>query len=35
VQTVGRKVFAYVRKKGGDELVGELSGSIPGLAQYV
>ena len=35
VQTVGKKVFGYAREKGGDELVGEISGSIPGLAQFI
>ena len=35
VQTVGKKVFAYARDKGGDELVGEISAAIPGLSQFV
>jgi len=35
VQDVGRKVFAYAREKGGDELVGEISAAIPGLSQFV
>lgn len=35
VQGVGHKVFAYAREKGGDELVGEISASIPGLSQFI
>jgi hypothetical protein len=35
VQEVGKKVFAYAREKGGDELVGEISAAIPGLSQFV
>ena len=35
VQDIGRKVFAYARDKGGDELVGEISAAIPGLSQFI
>ena len=35
VQTIGQKVFGYAREKGGDELVGEISASIPGLSQFI
>ena len=35
VQEVGKKVFAYAREKGGDELVGEITASIPGLSQFI
>jgi hypothetical protein len=35
VQTIGKSVFAYAREKGGDELVGEISASIPGLSQFI
>ncbi len=35
VQTVGKAIFAYAREKGGDELVGEISGAIPGLSQFI
>jgi hypothetical protein len=35
VQTIGHKVFAYAREKGGDELVGEISAAIPGLSQFI
>ncbi len=35
VQTIGHKVFAYARDKGGDEIVGEISAGIPGLSQFI
>jgi hypothetical protein len=35
VQTVGKEVFAYARQKCGDEIVGEISGAIPGLSQFI
>jgi hypothetical protein len=35
VQTIGKQVFAYTREKCGDELVGEISGAIPGLSQFI
>ena len=35
IQTVGKQVFAYAREKAGDELVGEISASIPGLSQFI
>jgi hypothetical protein len=35
VQDIGKKVFAYAREKGGDELVGEISAAIPGLSQFI
>jgi hypothetical protein len=35
VQTVGREVVAYSREQAGDELVGEIVASIPGLSQFV
>jgi hypothetical protein len=35
IQTIGHKVFAYARDKGGDELVGEISAAIPGLSQFI
>ena len=35
IQTIGKKVFAYAREKGGDELVGEISEAIPGLSQFI
>ena len=35
MQTFGREVFAYVREKAGDELVGEIVSAIPGLGQFL
>ena len=35
MQTIGRQVLAYVREKAGDELVGQVSAAIPGLAQFL
>ena len=35
MQTIGRQVFAYVREKAGDELVGQVAVAIPGLAQFL
>ncbi len=35
IQTVGKEVFAYVRQVAGDETVGEISASIPGLSQFI
>ncbi len=35
MQTIGREVFAYVREKAGDELVGQVAAAIPGLAQFL
>jgi hypothetical protein len=35
MQTIGRQVFAYVREKAGDELVGQVAAAIPGLAQFL
>jgi len=35
MQTIGRQVFAYVRDKAGDELVGQVAAAIPGLAQFL
>ena len=35
IQGIGQKVFAYAREKGGDELMGEISSSIPGLSQFI
>jgi hypothetical protein len=32
---VGREVFAYAREVAGDETVGEITASIPGLAQFI
>lgn len=35
VQAVTREVVAYARKKVGEDVVGQVVGSIPGLAQIV
>jgi hypothetical protein len=35
MQTIGRQVFAYVREKAGDELVGQVAAAIPGLSQFL
>lgn len=35
VQTVGKEVLTYSREQAGDELVGEIVGSIPGLSQFI
>ena len=35
MQTIGQQVFAYVREKAGDELVGQVAAAIPGLAQFL
>jgi len=35
VQTVTKEVIAYAREKAGEDAVGEIVGSIPGLGQFV
>jgi hypothetical protein len=35
MQAVTREIIAYSREKAGDEAIGEIVGSIPGLAQFV
>jgi hypothetical protein len=35
MQIFGREVFAYMREKAGDELVGEIVSAIPGLGQFL
>jgi hypothetical protein len=35
IQTVGKEIFAYAREVAGDDVVGEISGSIPGLSQFI
>ena len=35
IQTAGREVFAYAREVAGDQTVGEISASIPGLSQFI
>ena len=35
MQTAGKEVFAYAREVAGDQTVGEISASIPGLSQFI
>ena len=35
IQTVGREVFAYAREVAGDQTIGEITASIPGLSQLI
>ncbi len=35
IQAAGKEVFAYAREKGGDDVVGEISGAVPGLSQFI
>jgi hypothetical protein len=35
MQAIGRQVFAFVREKAGDEVVGQVAAAIPGLAQFL
>jgi hypothetical protein len=35
IQTIGKEVFAYAREVAGDQVVGEISASIPGLSQFI
>lgn len=35
MQSLGREMFGYLREKAGDEAVGRLAASIPGLAQFM
>jgi hypothetical protein len=35
IQSVGKAVFAYARNAAGDEVIGEISAAIPGLAQFI
>ena len=35
IQTVGKEIFAYAREIAGDDVVGEISGAIPGLSQFI
>lgn len=34
MQTVGREVLAFARQKAGEDVVGEIVGSVPGLGQF-
>lgn len=35
IQTLGQEVFAYAKEHAGEEAVGKVIGSIPGLSQFV
>jgi hypothetical protein len=35
IQAVGKEVFDYAREHAGDDVIGEIAGAIPGLAQYI
>ncbi len=35
IQTGGREVFAYGREVAGDQTIGEITASIPGLSQFI
>jgi hypothetical protein len=35
MQTVGREVLGYAREKAGEDAVGQVAGSIPGLSQML
>ena len=35
MQSLGRELFAYGREKAGEDVMGPIVGSIPGLSQFV
>jgi hypothetical protein len=35
IQATGKEVFAYARAAAGDDVVGEISAAIPGIAQFI
>jgi hypothetical protein len=35
MQPLGRELFAYGREKAGEDTMGAIMGSIPGLGQFV
>jgi hypothetical protein len=35
IQAAGKEVFAYAREVAGDQTVGEIAASIPGLSQFI
>ena len=35
IQIAGKEVFSYAREVAGDQTVGELAASIPGLSQFI
>ena len=35
MQAVGKELFAYGREKAGEDAVGAIAGSVPGLSQFI
>lgn len=35
MQTLGHELFAYAREKAGEDVLGSIVGSVPGLSQFV
>jgi len=35
IQMAGREVFAYAREVAGDQTIGEITASVPGLSQFI
>ena len=35
MQAVGKELFAHARDKAGEDVVGAITGSVPGLSQFV
>ena len=35
MQSVGKELFSYAREKAGEDVVGAIAGSVPGLSQFV
>ena len=35
IQAAGQAVFGYAREAAGDDVMGEISGAIPGLSQFI
>ena len=35
IQAAGKEVFAYAREVAGDQTVGEIAASIPGMSQFI
>jgi hypothetical protein len=35
IQTMAKEVFAYAREVAGDQTIGEIAASIPGLSQFI
>jgi hypothetical protein len=35
IQTMAKEVFGYAREVAGDQTIGEIAASIPGLSQFI